>query len=102
VRLGAVEVLMPTSYDKLAIFFCKTFSFSEFCDLQTFGFPKKNFISHEKNSLSIPFANMHMDGFMVIAVKEEYVSVLFKNSGHLPLVAEGSPYRNAVVFLVAH
>jgi hypothetical protein len=53
---------MPTPYDELTIFLCNRFSLSEFCDIQAFGFPKKNFIFHEKNSLSISLPNMHMEG----------------------------------------
>ncbi len=44
---------------------------------------------------------MHMDGFVVIAVEEEYVSVLFENSGHPEKVADALLHRNAAVVRVA-
>jgi len=73
---------MPAPNNKLTIRFCKRFSFSEFRYLQSFRLPQKDFIFHEKNSLTSSLPHVHVNGLMIIAVKEKYVSVFLEDSGH--------------------
>jgi hypothetical protein len=50
---------------------------------------KKNLILHEKNSFPVSLSDMHVNGFMVIAVEEKSVAVFLEDSGRIREVAGG-------------
>jgi hypothetical protein len=73
---------MPLLNYQLFIFFRKFFSFGQFAQLQSLGLAQFNFAFHLEHRFAAAVADVDMNRAMLVAVKEKFESVLFKNGRH--------------------
>jgi hypothetical protein len=79
---------MPLVDDKLLVRFGKLLRTRQLLHLQAQGFTKLDDTFDIEHCFAATVANVNMYGSMFVAVKEEPISVLFKNLRHSRIIAE--------------
>jgi hypothetical protein len=75
---------MPLVDYKLSMLRCQGFCVSQLARLQAHGLPQNDLIFHFEHRLTSAFANVDMNGSVLVAVEEKPESILYENGRHRP------------------
>jgi len=85
---------MPLRNYKLLIFGCQVFRFPQFTGFQPHGFSQNHTIFNFKNSFAAAFADMDVNGTVIVAIEEKPESMLDEygrhdgNKTHVPFAVQ--------------